>query len=57
MIANFMKKEAEKELTKLNEKPNNIFTLVKFVKKDGKDIEGDRCVIGKDGRLGFSEKD
>ena len=57
MIANFMKKEAEKELTKLNEKPNNIFTLVKFMKKDGKDIEGDRCVRGKDGRLGFSEKD
>ena len=37
-----MRKEAEKELTKLNKKPNNIFTLVKFTKKDGKDIEGDR---------------
>ena len=44
MVANSMKKEAEEELTKLNKKPNNIFTLVKFIKSEGKDIEGDRCV-------------
>ena len=56
VAANSMRKEAEKELTKLNKKPNNIFTLVKFIKKDGKDIEGGRCMIGKDGRLGFNEK-
>ena len=52
-----MRKEAEKELMKLNKNPNNIFTLVKFMKKDGKDIEGHRCMRGKDGKLGFSEKD
>ena len=52
-----MRKEADKELIKLNKKPNNIFTLVKFMKKDGKDIEGGRCMRGKDGKLGFSEKD
>ena len=57
VVANAMRKEAEKELTKSNKKPNNIFTLVKFMKKDGKDIERDRCMIGKDGRLGFSKKD
>ena len=51
-----MRKEAEKELTKLNKKPNTIFTLVKFMKKDGKDIEGGRCMSRKDGKLGFSEK-
>ena len=51
-----MRKEAEKELAKLNKKINNIFTLVKFIKKDGKDIGG-RCMRRKDGRLGFSEKD
>ena len=51
-----MRKEAEKELTKLNKKPNNIFTL-KFMKKDGKDIEEGRCIRGKDERLGFSEKE
>ena len=33
MVANSMKKEAEKELTKLNERPNNIFTLMKFINK------------------------
>ena len=57
MVANSMRKEAEKELTKLNKKTNNIFTLVEFIKKDGKDVEGGRCMRGKDGRLGFSEKD
>ena len=57
MVANFMKKEAEEELTKLNKKPNNIFTPVKFIKSDGKDIKGGRCMRGKDRRLGFSRKD
>ena len=57
VVANSMRKEAEKELTKSNKKPNNIFTLVKFMKKDENDIEGGRCMRGKGGRLGFSEKD
>ena len=35
-IADSKRKEAEKELTKLNEKSNNIFTLVKLRKKMGK---------------------
>ena len=56
MVANSMGKEAEKELTKLNKKPNNFFTPVKFMKKDRKDIKGGRCMREKDGRLGFSEK-
>ena len=30
---------------------------MKFMKKDGKDIKEGRCMRGKDGRLGFSEKD
>ena len=58
VVANSMRREAEKELlTKLNKQPNNIFKLVKFMKKDRKDIEGSKCMRGKDGRLGFSEKD
>ena len=52
-----MRKKAEKKLTKLNEKPNNIFTRVKLMKKDGKDIEESKRMRGKDGTLGFSEKD
>ena len=27
------------------------------MKKDGKDIEGGRCMRGKDGRLGLSKKE
>ena len=42
-----MRKEAEKELTNLNEKSHDSFTLVKFMKKDGKNIEGGRCMRGK----------
>ena len=52
-----MKKEAEEELTKLNKKPNDIFTLEKFIKSDEKDIEGSRCMKRKDRRLDFSKKD
>ena len=54
VVANSTKKEAKKKLTKLNKKP--IFTLMKFMKKDGKDIQGGRCMRGKDERLGFSKK-
>ena len=57
MVANSMRKEAEKKLTKLNKKSNNIFTLVKFIKSDGKEIEGGRCMKRKDRRLDFSKKD
>ena len=51
-----MRKEAEKELTNLSQKPDNIFKLMKFVKINWKDIGG-KCWRGKDGMLSFSEKD
>ena len=35
-----MKMEAEKEMEELREKPNKIFKFVKFMKRDGKDVEG-----------------
>ena len=34
-----------------------LFKLVKSMKKDGKDVEGGRCMRGSNGRLNFSEKD
>ena len=37
--------------------PNKVFKLVKSMKKDGKDVEGVRCMRGSNGRLSFSEKD
>ena len=34
-----------------------MFKLVKFLKKEGKDVNGGRCLRGTNGRLPFSEKD
>ena len=48
---------AKRELRGLSEHPNKVFNLVKSMKKDGKDVEGGRCMRGSDGRLSFSEKD
>ena len=53
VIARAKKRQAEQELHELWEKPNHIFKFVKVTKKDGKDIEGGRCMRGRDGRLGF----
>ena len=41
----------------LSENPNQVFKLVKSIKKDGKDVEEGRCIRGSNGRLNFSEKD
>jgi len=41
-----------KELCK---KPNNVFKLSKLLKREGKYIEGESCITGKDGKLGFNE--
>ena len=43
-----MKEAAEQELRELSEHPNKVFKLVKSIKKDGKDVEGGRCVRGND---------
>ena len=34
-----------------------MFKLVKSLKKDGKDVEGEKCMRVSDGSLNFSEKD
>ena len=52
-----MKEAAERELRELSEHPNKVFKLVKSMKKDGKDVEGGRCMRGSEGSLNFSEKD
>ena len=38
-------------------KPNDVFKFVKFIRKEGKDIEGGGCMKDKDGRLVVREKD
>ena len=37
--------------------PNNVFKFVKFMRKEGRDIDGGGCMKHKDGRLVVSEKD
>ena len=57
VVAKAMKEVAERELRELSEHPNKVFKLVKSMKKDGKDVEGGRCMRGSNGRLNFCEKD
>ena len=47
VVSKAMKEAAKRELIK----------LIKSMKKDGKDVEGGRCMRGTDGRLNFSEID
>ena len=37
-------------------KPNDVFKFVKFMRKEGRDIEGGCCMQDKDGRLVVTEK-
>ena len=48
VIAKAMKTEAKKEMEELREKPNKIFKFVKFMKRDGKDVEGRKCIKVRD---------
>ena len=57
VVAKAMKEEAVQELKELDKSPNEVFKFVKSMKKDGKDVEGGRCMRGSDGRLSFSERD
>ena len=56
MVAKAMKQAAE-EIKVLYNKSNHVFKLVKFMRRDGKDINGGGCMKNKDGRLVVSEKD
>ena len=57
VVAKAMKQAAEEEMKVLRDKPNEVFKLVKFIRKDGMDINGGGCMKNKDGRLVVSEKD
>ena len=47
-VARAMRMETDHRLDELGEKTNNVFKLLKNMKKDGKDLGG-RCMRGKDG--------
>ena len=57
VVARAMRNEAEQELDKLCFNVNSVFNFLKRMKKEGKDLEGGRCLRGSDGRLGFIEED
>ena len=58
MVAKAMKEVAERELKGRSEHPNKHPNKdVKSMKKDGKDVEGGRCMRGSHGRLNYSKKD
>ena len=50
-------KQAGEEMKVLCDKPNEVFKLVKFTRKDGKDINDGGCMKDNDGRIVVSEKD
>ena len=52
-----MKQEAQEEMNVLCAKPNDVFKFVKFMRKEGRDIEGGVCMKDQHGRLVVSEKD
>ena len=52
-----MGREAEQEMNNLCDKPNNVFRLVKFLKKEGQDVNDGRYLRGINGRFVFSEND
>ena len=49
--------EANQELNNLYQIFNSVFYLLRRMKKEGKDVEGGRCLRGGDRQLGFSEED
>ena len=54
VVANSMRKEMEKRVNKIEQKTKLHFCTGEVYEKD---IEGGRCMRGKDGKLGFNEKD
>ena len=57
MVAKAMKQVAEEEMKVLYNKSKDIFKLVKFMRRDGKDINDGGCMKDEDGRFVISEKD
>ena len=56
VTAKAMRQEAEEEMNVLCKKPNEVFKFVKFMRKEGRDIDGGGCMKDKDGRLVVNEK-
>ena len=57
IVARAMRMEANQELNNLYQNSNSVFYFPKRMKKEGKDVEAERCLPGRDGLMGFIEED
>ena len=57
IVARAMKIKANQELSNLNQNSKNVFYFLRRTKKEGNDVEGRRCLRGRDERLDFIEDD
>ena len=56
-VARAMRMEANQKLNNLYQNSNSVFYFLRRMKKEGKDVEGEKCLRGGDGQLGFIEED
>ena len=52
-----MREKVENELTELQSCPYGMLSLVKGLKIDSKEVEGERCMRGSDGKQCLGEKE
>ena len=57
IIAAAMRMEANQELNDLHQNSNSVCYFLRRMKKEGKDVEGGRCLRRRDERLSFIEED
>ena len=57
IVARAMRMEANQEFNNLYHNSNSVFYFLRRMKKEGKDVEGGRCLRGENRRLGFIEED
>ena len=55
-VSKAMREKADEALTELRNCPNWMLRLVKGLKADSKEVDGGRCMRGRDGKLCLSEK-
>ena len=55
IVARAMRMKANQELNNLYQNSNSVFCFLRKMKKEGKDVEGGRCLRGRNGRLSFIE--
>ena len=55
IVARVVRMEANKELNNLYQNSRSVFCFLRQMRKEGKDVEGGRCLKKRDGSLGFIE--